>query len=512
MSNIEQNLQKILSSRYGKDVRQSIHDGIHDCYEDGKAGAVDLVARERIDNLVANNNPTEGNSELLDIRVGADGKTYNSAGKAVRGQIGSLSEDLLNYCASNTQIEFLNKTINDLLPESGFQFIREDGFTENEYYNIGSNLKLTTNSASGYKRKSIGLFEPGNYYFKDFYSEFTIIEDKSNGTLHKLSTILSISGIQSGELNIEYPFVLHLTASSTRKPMFSNMPLPDIYTYGVYPDIVSIDELINMIDKFQKTITVGESGDFTKLTDAIKYSNEHDNTTIYVGTGVYDLISELGDEYFESIDGTFGEEGPQLGKSVHIIFASNSKVICHYKGNNDNVMKCFSPFNMMLNSNGFTIENLNIECSRVRYCVHDEDVSNVTPYKNTYKNCKMYIDNSENTAWNARQCIGGGLGKSGQIVIENCYFESVGQYATDIVSYHNGSGSNPFRSNISITGCYFANEDGCRCSHYGDQTDKSLMIVSNCSLGRAPRVIYEDQSNYNVENFELLSWNNVVRS
>ena len=96
MSNIEQNLQKILSSRYGKDVRQSIHDGIHDCYEDGKAGAVDLVARERIDNLVANNNPTEGNSELLDIRVGADGTAYDSAGEAVRKQVFAMDK-LINF-------------------------------------------------------------------------------------------------------------------------------------------------------------------------------------------------------------------------------------------------------------------------------------------------------------------------------------------------------------------------------------------------------------------------------
>lgn len=101
MSNIEQNLQKILSSRYGKDVRQAIHDGIHDCYEDGKAGAVDLVAREQIANLVANNNPTEGNSELIDIRVGADGKTYPSAGDAVREQISSLKEDLENNVSND---------------------------------------------------------------------------------------------------------------------------------------------------------------------------------------------------------------------------------------------------------------------------------------------------------------------------------------------------------------------------------------------------------------------------
>lgn len=33
-SSIEQNLNKILSSRYGKDVRQAIHDGIKQCYDD----------------------------------------------------------------------------------------------------------------------------------------------------------------------------------------------------------------------------------------------------------------------------------------------------------------------------------------------------------------------------------------------------------------------------------------------------------------------------------------------
>lgn len=114
MSNIEQNLQKILSSRYGKDVRQSIHDSIHDCYEDGKAGAVDLVAREQIANLVANNNPTEGNSELVDIRAGYDGTTYTSAGESVRGQVSSLKEDLNDI---NTII--YNRKNKDLIFEYG---------------------------------------------------------------------------------------------------------------------------------------------------------------------------------------------------------------------------------------------------------------------------------------------------------------------------------------------------------------------------------------------------------
>ena len=94
-SNIEQLLKQILGTKFGKDMRQAIHDGIEQCYEDGKVGAVDLVARQRIDNLSKlEPGSTTGDAELRDIRIGYDGTEYETAGEAVRSQIGSLSEDL----------------------------------------------------------------------------------------------------------------------------------------------------------------------------------------------------------------------------------------------------------------------------------------------------------------------------------------------------------------------------------------------------------------------------------
>lgn len=46
-----------------------------------------MATKSQVANIVAHNNDTTGNTELVDIRVGADGVTYDSAGAAVREQL-----------------------------------------------------------------------------------------------------------------------------------------------------------------------------------------------------------------------------------------------------------------------------------------------------------------------------------------------------------------------------------------------------------------------------------------
>ena len=43
---------------------------------------------KRISTIIADGQQTEGNTELIDIRTGADGKVYQTAGDAVREQVG----------------------------------------------------------------------------------------------------------------------------------------------------------------------------------------------------------------------------------------------------------------------------------------------------------------------------------------------------------------------------------------------------------------------------------------
>lgn len=126
---IQNYLNQIKSAVFGKDVRQSIHDAIKQCYDDAsidhdnanmevklargshdtlnerftsveeniknnseqldnKASEVALVVeRKRIDNLAKlDEGSTTGDAELIDLRVAGNGKTYKNAGESVRSQ------------------------------------------------------------------------------------------------------------------------------------------------------------------------------------------------------------------------------------------------------------------------------------------------------------------------------------------------------------------------------------------------------------------------------------------
>ena len=129
MADIQTYLKAIMSAVYGKDVRQSIHDSIKQCYYDGKAGAIDLEARERAAAAEARmdtftslpSGSTSGNSELLDIRIGLDGKKYSNAGTAVREQIRdtrTIEVTTSEPSKENTQVWINPNEIDDfVLPE-----------------------------------------------------------------------------------------------------------------------------------------------------------------------------------------------------------------------------------------------------------------------------------------------------------------------------------------------------------------------------------------------------------
>ena len=226
----------------------------------------------------------------------------------------------------------------------------------------------------------------------------------------------------------------------------------------MFPTLTQVQALIDAIPNAH-TYTVDQNGsyDFTTVKAAVDYvmNNNIKDATIYIRPGTYDIIKEWGG--IDALDAlaseTQGPHGMSLGNNIHLIGFPKTRLIANYKGTNVMVNRDFSVFNMLfgsMNATGFTLENLWIEGSGIRYIVHDDMFGNNTPYRNYYKNCHFVKDaTSDVCATPFQQCIGGGFGESGNVRIENCYFKTIYPITESqpsgsniqVVTYHNTTGS-----------------------------------------------------------------------
>ena len=134
-------LNTIKNAVKGKDMRSALHDSIEKTYNDAynwndsslrnanqalanSQQALSLVSEitddveeavakathadesydevtARVDHIIAHNNDTEGNSELIDIRTGFDAYVANSAGSSVRRQVRTVNERVNNLVLNN---------------------------------------------------------------------------------------------------------------------------------------------------------------------------------------------------------------------------------------------------------------------------------------------------------------------------------------------------------------------------------------------------------------------------
>ena len=337
------------------------------------------------------------------------------------------------------------------------------------------------------------------YYFRNAWGNFSCIKyaDDTYVSLKPNTTDPTdgyITAVQDGQLMFTVPTGQRALLTTSEA----------LYNTGVYETTTYIK------DTFRRVYTVKKdgTGDFTKLVNAIDFINNNDimDATVYVGPGTWDIISEMGsriDNISESNRGLY------LKNRIHLIFSSNSVVTCNYTGDSATVMEWLSAFNS--GAHGFTLENCRIRASKCRYVFHDERDQNTDQYKSVFKDCSMFMNNSENTAITSHQCIGGGLGLNGEIVIEDCYFQSINTRATpsvyNPVSYHNTAGNG--KSRITIKGVYM--ESGTvRLDWYGQSESATPCYVHDCSFTHT--IINEaETAGSTIENMEVIAWNNEIR-
>ena len=334
---------------------------------------------------------------------------------------------------------------------------------------------------------------------------------KSDGTYSALKSLNN--PVVGDELTVKTSFDLvgiRIQISRTQKEFnvsFNGTII--IYKDGLLRDVNAIKSDLNQTSPAKVYhVEKDGSGDFTRLVDAIEEAEKYMDSIVYVGDGEWDIIDELGSDYVNSV--SYTQRGIVLKNRIKIVFSSKSKVICNYSGSNTTIMNWLSPFNA--GKYGFTLENLNIYSRNVRYSVHDERDSNDDFYINRYVNCHFYNHN-ENGGY--RQCIGGGLGKNGYIIIENCIFENPKANKNSLISYHNtaNAGGGSAKSNIEVSNCYVKGTGTLRFSWYGTSTDTTIVKATGNNLGSAIQFVAEtsDGTSPN-ENVELYEWNNIIHS
>ena len=575
---------------------------------------------------------TTGDAELQDIRVGANGVTYNNAGDAVRGQYSQLKEDLVDLTTNDITGSYTWKQgsfVGDYASTNGHytnddkRYLINSDFITNPYdiyidSNVDSNVlynvyllnsdgvtrlhnhqSLLYANYDIYQNQNESYIIPRNTYYRIelYFKDKHTFQDSEIQTLLNSINIKSnlVFGINNNAMNLirlssenfnksfqwkigsfdarstasnglytnddkrfitmytfyKLPFdiiiynnknsiySLYELTKSGEKEFFENKTINGLnqrimqtgvntvkantyfrldVSYKDYRNVDNMNDLLNMIhitsdlyynanikENMRIIKTVGSRNcDFTSLITAIKYAVSKGNVTLELSNETFDISNE--------VDYVSDREGIKIGNGLILKGKANTEIICNYTGNVGTIQKDFSIFSAM--PSDYTLENVTLKATNIRYCVHDECSGTTTPYEHKYINCNMYHDSS-NAQWRTSQCIGGGFGTNATCIVDSCIFESVPQYesrTTDIggpyldelradgFSWHSNNSNLDTCNKLIATNNYVKGELGTIRYASGN---KGYNIISNNSFGKEP-IAYDNTGETN-------KWNNEIR-
>ena len=182
----------------------------------------------RVNNLITQNNPTEGNSELIDIRLGAGGETYKTAGEAVRKQVGSVSNKIteISNHLGNSFVGLADTKVAN-------KFVKSETLTN--CYFLNHNPESTKNPQirwymryTGFSKVAVSMKGYSNIpYTIDLNISFNDSNKQTIGNSNGYK-VDNIKEAQSTNISFEY-LTIDLTSS-----MFSNVDFSLVYEIVIY--------------------------------------------------------------------------------------------------------------------------------------------------------------------------------------------------------------------------------------------------------------------------------------
>ncbi len=498
MADIQTILDQILKARYGKDVRQSIHDGIQMCYDDAKNNAIGnsetLISNGNYSEKLPDSNQADINSMIrMNFSSGSENIPSNlpytkwKKGMAVLLTLAGTSEGVYS-----TQIFF---DVYDV-------WMRYKGSSWSKWSSLGNENKLLCLG----RLETSSLTPDMNYATEN---RFLIFNYASGEKDIPKNTPYGESGWKSSTMAVCISlkgFKINESDSRYRTQIWIDTETVYFRFYGIgWSDWMNIGSSKNNI-----TIYVND-GD-SLLEKCIEARNKKASKMI-VGPGVYDLIQEYKDHYganyFTDYVDYYQDDKFDRGlwlTNIDVEFSPSAKVLANYDGSNNKVTQYFSAIAIGTN---VSLSGLYLRCTNLRYGIHPDfsyDRDSVpldeTGYI-TFKNCDLkHVGKSGN-----EQSIGAGFGRHDVWNVEDCIFRS--DTNTRVFRIHNNSSEN-VQSKLLMKNCYFEGPGFATFNYYGPSTDVTEVLVSNCSYINPP-VVAAESSDYSNKNVEMLLWNNEQR-
>lgn len=268
---------------------------------------------------------------------------------------------------------------------------------------------------------------------------------------------------------------------------------------------------VNARAKTDFTVKKDGSGDFTSLVAAINAVGEgtSDNPiNIYVHSGTYDILTELGgDTWLQTVETTNSERlGIVVPDYVNIIGIGDVRMQLEVPGDKTtaNTAKRISLLNVWKHN---TIKNLKMYVKNTRYVVHDE--TNNSYHNNDVRYIDCYLEHKGNKAgvWASTQAYAAGTGSNGNYLFENCTFKSVS------IPFSMHDNANQDGNTIKLRKCTFVSGDAetsIRFGSYGQNTKMSYVTIENCNIDKAVKQFEEVAGSGDGNHFRISGGGNTV--
>ena len=502
--------------------------------------AADLnVQKSRIDTFTSlPEGSTSGNAELADIRVGADGTTYDTAGNAVRGQIGELKSDLSQI---PTHFEYITVTQQhgkrwqysdnfNLIDAAGY-YACDFSAEENQEYtirarNVGTNTTFaiaffngntlihsitdapTTDNHTVVVKAPTGC-NSIRFTTNNNSNPYVLVKKKALGKLDAVYVALSGSDDHTGEKS--HPF------QTIAKAVDSNLSDTIVVANGRYQAPISISDRkkVHLIGALDGTTVIDYTTTITPITGSsgvkeVAFSSIESDAIYKVFVSKELQISQTGNATaytvnLWSFDGLTlmipKETLAEVQSTENTWTYDGSKIYVNGTGSDYKLVNSYEDNGAYFsNIQELTLENINVRYSGYNNC-KIENCNNIKvigcDFSNSGRQHGMTIDNSNGTIEKCtafRNCYDGfNIHNKGNTVFIDC--ES-GYNRDDGLSHHDGSTGtviggkyhHNYKGGISPT--YDAKVDiyNALCSsngygiYYSTVSEPTECIISGCSL------------------------------